>query len=94
MSTKPVKPVLCPNPIMGLLFGAACNPHVEGAALGVVAPAAPTINQTVNSVPGDILNTMLQPLLAALPGIGVKVGVFLFALILLIIGFMIVSRQP
>ena len=51
------------------------------------------IAQAVADPAGTLLSQLLQPLLQALPGIGVKVGVFLFALMLVIVGFWIVSHQ-
>lgn len=51
------------------------------------------IAQAVTDPAGTLLDQLLQPLLAALPAIGVKVGVFLFAVLLLIVGFAIVSHQ-
>lgn len=51
------------------------------------------IAKAVTDPAGTLLDQLLQPLLAALPGIGVKIGVFLFAVVLLVIGFVIVSHQ-
>jgi len=75
--------------------GVDCSGCAQGALNKVgqaVANPNSVVDQTVVSGAAGALNTMLQPLLQALPTIGIKVGLFMLALMLVIVGFMIVTR--
>lgn len=81
----------CPN--LGECLGSKAAHKTFGITAKQYNQGVATNNQIANSNNplGTSLNQLLQPLLQALPAMGVKVGVFMFALILVIIGFWIVS---
>lgn len=65
----------------------------NGDTLGVTNPTSTVANAVsgISGIASDALNATLQPLLDALPGIGIKVGIFMLALMLIIVGFWVIA---
>lgn len=83
-----------PTGIVGLTVQApgadcsGCNKTTDVAPLNQVAAA---VANPASAVDQGLMSALLQPILSILPGIGIKIGVFLLALMLIIVGFWIIA---
>lgn len=84
-----------PTGIVGLTVsvpGADCSGCNKTTDVAPINKTAQAVANPASAVDQGAVNAVLGPLLSALPGIGIKVGIFMLALMLVIIGFWVLTE--